>query len=115
MDEVCRFRTLRVGRLGAWTMREAAAYRLLSNGGARLRAGVPAHPLDTISLESIQFETCRIMGWILPPRPSHTIYKELNRAGLIRMERRGKQVFCWVEVATLQDLSALFTGPLGAL
>lgn len=38
--------------------------------------------------------------------------KELNRAGLVQMERRGKQVVCWVEPTTLQDLAALFTVPL---
>jgi ArsR family transcriptional regulator len=34
--------------------------------------------------------------------------KELNRAGLIRMQRRGKQVECWVEPATLEELAAFF-------
>ena len=37
--------------------------------------------------------------------------KELNRVGLVQMERRGKQVVCWVEAATLQDLAALFAEP----
>ncbi len=49
---------------------------------------------------------------IAPSTLSHHL-KELNRAGLVQMERRGKQVVCWVEAATLQDLAALFTGPLG--
>jgi len=48
---------------------------------------------------------------IAPSTLSHHL-KELNRAGLVQMERRGKQVVCWVEAATLQDLAALFTDPL---
>jgi DNA-binding transcriptional ArsR family regulator len=47
---------------------------------------------------------------IAPSTLSHHL-KELNRAGLIQMERRGKQVVCWVEAATLQELAALFTTP----
>lgn len=48
---------------------------------------------------------------IAPSTLSHHL-KELNRTGLIQMERRGKQVVCWVESATLQNLAALFTEPL---
>lgn len=48
---------------------------------------------------------------IAPSTLSHHL-KELNRAGLVQMERRGKQVVCWVEATTLQDLAALFTEPL---
>ena len=50
---------------------------------------------------------------IAPSTLSHHL-KELNRAGLVQMERRGKQVVCWVEAATLHDLAALFTGPLSS-
>ena len=50
---------------------------------------------------------------IAPSTLSHHL-KELNRAGLVQMERRGKQVVCWVEAATLQDLADLFAGPLSA-
>ncbi len=50
---------------------------------------------------------------IAPSTLSHHL-KELNRAGLVQMERRGKQVVCWVEAATLQDLAALFIEPLNA-
>jgi len=50
---------------------------------------------------------------IAPSTLSHHL-KELNRAGLVQMERRGKQVVCWVEAATLQDLAALFAEPLNA-
>ncbi|MCW8919452.1 MAG: metalloregulator ArsR/SmtB family transcription factor [Gammaproteobacteria bacterium] len=45
---------------------------------------------------------------IAPSTLSHHL-KELNRAGLVQMERRGKQVICWVEPATLGELAGLFT------
>ena len=35
--------------------------------------------------------------------------KELNRAGLIEMERRGKNVECWLEPAVLVQLSQFFS------
>lgn len=49
---------------------------------------------------------------IAPSTLSHHL-KELNRAGLVQMERRGKQVVCWVEPSTLEELAALFSAPLG--
>ncbi len=44
---------------------------------------------------------------IAPSTLSHHL-KELHRAGLIRMARRGKQVQCWVEPDTLTRLSRFF-------
>jgi ArsR family transcriptional regulator len=44
---------------------------------------------------------------IAPSTLSHHL-KELNRSGLISMRRRGKQVECWVEPATLDGLAAFF-------
>lgn len=44
---------------------------------------------------------------IAPSTLSHHL-KELNRAGLVQMERRGKQVICWVEPNTLAELADLF-------
>ena len=38
---------------------------------------------------------------------SHHI-KELNRAGLIQMRRRGQNVECWIEPKILKKLSAFF-------
>lgn len=38
---------------------------------------------------------------------SHHI-KELSRAGLIRMERRGQRVDCWVEADVVKSLSQFF-------
>lgn len=48
---------------------------------------------------------------IAPSTLSHHL-KELNRAGLVKMERRGKNVACWVEPEVLQQL-ALFFNPRG--
>lgn len=45
---------------------------------------------------------------IAPSTLSHHL-KELNRAGLVRMERKGKQVMCWVEPRILQELSDYFS------
>ena len=47
---------------------------------------------------------------IAPSTLSHHL-KELNRTGLVQMERRGKQVVCWVEVITLQELASMLTEP----
>ncbi len=44
---------------------------------------------------------------IAPSTLSHHL-KELNRAGLIQMERRGKNVECWLEPAVLVQLSQFF-------
>ncbi len=44
---------------------------------------------------------------ISPSTLSHHL-KELNRAGLVQMARKGKQVECWVEPQTLEHLAAFF-------
>ncbi len=41
--------------------------------------------------------------------------KELHQAGLIEMERKGKQVMCWVDPKTLETLSTYFSKPLSKL
>ena len=38
---------------------------------------------------------------------SHHI-KELNRAGLIQMERRGQNIDCWVDPGTVKELNQFF-------
>ena len=44
---------------------------------------------------------------IAPSTRSHHL-KELNRAGLVQMERRGKNVECWVEPKVLAELARFF-------
>ncbi len=44
---------------------------------------------------------------IAPSTLSHHL-KELNRAGLVNMERRGKNIECWVEPSVLDSLAAFF-------
>lgn len=50
---------------------------------------------------------------IAPSTVSHHI-KELNRAGLIKMERCGQTVRCRVDPATLKELESFFGQPVGA-
>ena len=47
---------------------------------------------------------------IAPSTVSHHI-KELRRAGLIRMKRRGKRVECWIDPGILSDLAEFFSRP----
>ncbi len=44
---------------------------------------------------------------IAPSTLSHHL-KELKQAGLVRMERRGKHVECWVDGAVLDELALFF-------
>lgn len=45
---------------------------------------------------------------ISPSTVSHHL-KELRQSGLMKMERRGKTVNCWVDPRVLQDLALLFS------
>ena len=45
---------------------------------------------------------------ISPSTVSHHL-KELRQSGLIRMERQGKTVDCWIDPRVLQDLALLFS------
>ena len=47
---------------------------------------------------------------IAPSTVSHHI-KELHRAGLIRTERAGQQINCWIEPGTLRYLAEFFSRP----
>jgi ArsR family transcriptional regulator, arsenate/arsenite/antimonite-responsive transcriptional repressor len=44
---------------------------------------------------------------LAPSTISHHM-KELHRAGLIRTERRGQSLYCWVQPETLADVARLF-------
>lgn len=46
---------------------------------------------------------------IAPSTISHHM-KELHRAGLIKMKRKGKQIECWVDPETLENVASFFTG-----
>ena len=48
---------------------------------------------------------------LAPSTVSHHI-KELHRAGLIRMERRGQNVECWVDPETLNALATFLNQPV---
>ncbi|MGM0579003.1 MAG: ArsR/SmtB family transcription factor [Myxococcota bacterium] len=49
---------------------------------------------------------------IAPSTLSHHL-RELRRAGLLRMERQGRTVMCWVEPPVLEALAAFFTPESG--
>ncbi|HMB70448.1 MAG TPA: metalloregulator ArsR/SmtB family transcription factor [bacterium] len=49
---------------------------------------------------------------LAPSTVSHHL-KELRRAGLIRCERRGRFIDCWVDPETLRDLRQWFDVPAG--
>ncbi|MGH2611207.1 MAG: ArsR/SmtB family transcription factor [Tepidiformaceae bacterium] len=44
---------------------------------------------------------------IAPSTVSHHL-KELRQAGLIRMDRRGQSVECWVDTETVRELASFF-------
>jgi ArsR family transcriptional regulator len=50
---------------------------------------------------------------LAPSTISHHI-KELHRAGLIKMKRRGQTVECWVDPETLDSLATFFKPPVHA-
>jgi len=45
---------------------------------------------------------------IAPSTLSHHL-KELHRAGLVHMQRKGQKVECWVEPGVIRDLSDFFS------
>jgi len=64
--------------------------------------------------ESPDSESCACVGdlgkdlGIVASTISHHI-KELRQAGLIRMERRGQKMDCWIDPETLEALNGFFT------
>ena len=50
---------------------------------------------------------------LAPSTVSHHV-RELRRAGLIRMRRKGQRVECWIDVETLDNLAGFFTQWRGA-
>jgi ArsR family transcriptional regulator len=66
--------------------------------------------IDTSSegFTQCQFKQAEALG-IAPSTVSHH-YKELRDAGLIRMERQGKSVICFIDAKTLEQAKAIL-GP----
>ena len=68
-------------------------------------------PNTACDVDSEQMRACvgqlgKDLG-IVPSTVSHHI-KELHRSGLIRMERNGQKIHCWVDIETVQSLSKFF-------
>lgn len=66
------------------------------------------------TVHSVGPETCAYIGelgrdlGIVPSTISHHI-KELRRAGIIRMERRGQKIECWIDPDVLKELEGFFS------
>lgn len=97
--------------------KQAERFKALSNPHRLALFQRLVHCCEPGTACSLEHASCLSVGQlgekvnIAPSTLSHHL-KELNRAGLVQMERRGKQVFCWVEASTLQNLARLFTTPL---
>jgi ArsR family transcriptional regulator len=99
--------------------RLAGMFKALSNDNRlriflRLAAGC-----ETAEACCSDGEVCACVGdlgrdlGIVPSTVSHHI-KELHRAGLIRVERRGQSVECSVDAEALRVLEVFFGGTAGA-
>lgn len=69
--------------------------------------------LDTSDegIQHCQLEQAKTLG--LAPSTVSNHYKELRDSGLIRMERQGKSVRCWIDPKTL-ELAKRVLGPFPA-
>jgi DNA-binding transcriptional ArsR family regulator len=97
--------------------RFASAFKALSNPhrlSIFTRLASCCLPGGTCSTEADMRECVGEVGknlGLAPSTISHHI-KELHRAGLIKMERRGQNVECWVDPETLDALAMFFKEPL---
>jgi len=97
--------------------RLAGAFKALSNPhrlSIFTRLASCCLPGGTCNTETDMRECVGAVGknlGLAPSTISHHI-KELHRAGLIKMKRRGQTIECWVDPETLDSLAEFFKQPV---